>query len=105
MKKETQYILIVSFSIFLYFLLNYYNFSLQNTVPLFIIMCSNIYYNKYLQYRKNSLLYLLISISITLILNFLFISKGLDFFSLNKIIDGIIVSVITFFILKYFIYE
>ncbi|MDO4604515.1 MAG: hypothetical protein Q4B23_00890 [Helcococcus sp.] len=103
--KKTQHILIISFAIFLYFLLSYYNFTFRNAIPLFIIMCSEIYYHKDLKYRKNSGIYLLIVLSLSLILTFVFVSKEIPYLSFNMITDGIIVSIVSFLILKYFIYE
>ena len=52
MEKKQQHIIIVSFSVFLFFLLSYYNFTFKNTITLFIIMCSEIYHRKYLKYKK-----------------------------------------------------
>lgn len=103
--KKTEYALIVAFGVFLYFILDHFNFPLKNTIPLIIIFLPNIYYSKHLNYKKNSWIFIIILLFLAFIPQIIINNNNLEYITFNKITDGLIVSTLFFIILNYLIYE
>lgn len=102
---KTKYALIVSFGILLYFILDYFNFPMKNIISLMIIVPSNFYYSKYLNYKKNSWIFIIILLCLVFIPLIIINTKNLEYITFNRITDGLIISVLFFVIFNYFIYE
>ena len=104
--KKTEYALIVAFGIFLYFILDHFNFPLKNTISLIIIILPNIYYSKHLNYKKNSWVFIIILLFLAFIPQIIINNNNnLEYITFNKITDGLIMSTLFFLILNYLIYE
>lgn len=102
---KTKYAIIVSFGILLYFILDYFNFPMKNIISLIIIIPSNIYYSKYLNYKKNSWIFIIILLCLVFIPLIIINMKNLEYITFNRITDGLIISALFFLIFNCFIYE
>lgn len=99
------YSIIFSLMIFSYFLLNKSNFPFKNTIPLFILLISTIYFNRDSKFKKNSPIYLLILACVLIIPNVITISQNIEYILVSPIFDGFIISIICFVLLNFYIYE
>ena len=103
--KKTRYALIVAFAVFLNFILDHFNFQLKNTIPLIIIVLTDICYSKHFNYKKNSWIFIIILLLLVFIFQIIINNNNLGYITFNKISDGLIISILLFLILNRFIYE
>lgn len=105
MAKKTQFALIFSFGILLYFLLYQSQIVFKNTIPLIIILGAGLYYNDKLKMKKKGNLFLFIFIAILIGTTIFRDSNDLTYLTVSPIVDGLILSLITFIFNNYLIYE
>lgn len=105
MAKKTQFALIFSFGILLYFLLYQSKIVFKNTIPLIIILGAGLYYNDKLKMKKKGNLFLFIFIAILIGTTIFRDSNDLTYLTVSPIVDGLILSLITFIFNNYLIYE
>ncbi|WP_394018926.1 hypothetical protein [Anaerococcus cruorum] len=105
MANKTQYALIFAFGILLHFLLYQSQIVFKNTIPLLIILGAGLYYNDKLKMKKNGnifLFLLLVILSGSVIFRD---SHNITYLTVSPIVDGLILSLITFIFNNYLIYE
>ncbi|WP_394011111.1 hypothetical protein [Anaerococcus cruorum] len=105
MTKKTQFAFFFAFGILLYFLLYQSQIVFKNTIPLLIILGAGLYYNDKLKIKKKGNIFLFL---LMIILSGSVIFRdthNLTFLTTSPIMDGMILSLITFVFNNYFIYE
>ena len=105
MAKKTQFAFFFAFGILLYFLLYQSQIVFKNTIPLLIILGAGLYYNDKLKIKKKGNIFLFL---LMIILSGSVIFRdthNLTFLTTSPIMDGMILSLITFVFNNYFIYE
>lgn len=105
MKYKTKYSFLFSIGLILYFILKDSNLVFKNTIPLLFTIGSSIYFSKYLKFKENSSIYLIILIVILILPTIIMVNQNLDYLFISEIFDGIVLSVICFILNNYFIYE
>lgn len=105
MKYKTKYAFLFSIGIILYSILKDSNLVFKNTIPLLFIIGSSIYFGKYLKFKKNSSIFLIILILILILPTIIMVNQNLDYLFISEVFDGIVLSIICFILNNYFIYE
>ena len=102
MAKRTQYALIYSIGVLIYFMLQSTTYDNMRIIPLLIVTGAGFYYNNKLKIRKNGRIYLFLLMILFLLA--IILNNG-NYFSSNETIFGIIVSFISFIFLNYLVFE
>ncbi|WP_262122828.1 hypothetical protein [Anaerococcus sp. Marseille-Q5996] len=105
MAKKTQYALIFAFGILLHFLLYQSQIVFKNTIPLLIILGAGYYYNDILEIKKNGKLFLFLLLAFLSGSVIFRDSHNLSYLTASPVVDGIILSLVTFIFYNYLIYE
>lgn len=105
MAKKTQYALIFAFGILLHFLLYQSQIVFKNTIPLIIILGAGLYYNDKLKMKKNGKIFFFLLIVIMSGSVIFRDSHNLTYLTASPVVDGIILSLVTFIFHNYLIYE
>lgn len=105
MANKTQYALIFAFGILLHFLLYQSQMVFKNTIPLLIILGAGYRYNDGLETKKNGELFLFLLLAFLSGLLIFRDTHNLNYLTASPVVDGIILSLVTFIFHNYLIYE
>mgnify|MGYP006994780262 FL=1 len=105
MADKTQYALIFAFGILLHFLLYQSQIFFKNTIPLLIILGAGYLYNDRLETKKNGELFLFLLLAFLSGLLIFRDTHNLTYLTASPVVDGIILSLVTFIFHNYLIYE
>ncbi|WP_297281676.1 hypothetical protein [uncultured Anaerococcus sp.] len=105
MKKKTQFALIYSLAILIFFMIKDKANWIVHSIPIIIMLAAASYYKKYLKYRDNY--YIPILILAVILFGGLFIQNGLilNNLSINLTIYWMVSAILSFIIINYFLYE